>query len=115
MMANVPMSEIGTAIAGINVPAQFIVLGDTGDTPRQTLYTAVFDTRCNPSSGWNADMPTGSRHQGGNNFAFSDGHAKHYKVNLTLVDPYNLGVTTPAVVPNRYWFSADWDGTAHSP
>jgi prepilin-type N-terminal cleavage/methylation domain-containing protein/prepilin-type processing-associated H-X9-DG protein len=105
----------GRSIAGVNFPAQFIVLGDTSDTPRQTLHTACYDTRCKPSSGWNADMPTGARHQGGNNFAFSDGHAKHFKVNLTLVDPYKVGVTTPAVVTNRYWFSATWDGTAHSP
>ena len=105
----------GRSIASVNQPAQFIVLGDTGDTPRQTLYTSVFDTRCSPSSGWNSDLPTGARHQGGNNFTFSDGHAKWYKVNLTLVDPYGIGVTTPAVVPNRYWFSATWDGQAHSP
>ena len=68
-----------------------------------------------PSSGWNADMPTGARHQGGNSFAFSDGHVKWYKVNLTYVDPYNVGVTTPATCANRYWFSATWNGTDHSP
>jgi prepilin-type N-terminal cleavage/methylation domain-containing protein len=105
----------GRAIAGITFPSQFIMLGDTADTPRQTLHTASFDARCSPSSGWNADMPTGARHLGGNSFGFSDGHAKWYKINLTYVDPYNVGVTTPAVVPNRYWFSATWDGTAHSP
>ena len=105
----------GRPIAGVTFPAQFVMLGDTADTPRQTLHTAVYDTRCNPSSGWNADMPTGARHQGGNNFAFSDGHAKYFKVNLTYVDPYNVGVTTPAVLPNRYWFSATWNGTDHSP
>lgn len=105
----------GRALAGVNFPAQFIILGDTSDTPRQTLHTACYDTRCNPSSGWNADMPTGARHQGGNNFAFSDGHAKFQHLNLTYVDPYNVGVTTPAVVANRFWFSATWDGQAHSP
>ncbi|HLH78704.1 MAG TPA: DUF1559 domain-containing protein [Chthonomonas sp.] len=105
----------GRSLAAVNFPAQFIFLGDTGDTPRQTLYTAVFDPRCNPSSGWNADLPTGARHQGGNDFAFADGHVKWFKVNLTYVDPYNVGVTTPAVVPNRYWFSATWDGVSHSP
>jgi len=105
----------GRALAGVNFPAQFIMLGDTADTPRQTLHTASFDTRCSPSSGWNADMPTGARHQGGNNFGFSDGHAKFMKLNLTYVDPYNVGVTTPAVVSNRYMFSATWDGQAHSP
>jgi prepilin-type N-terminal cleavage/methylation domain-containing protein/prepilin-type processing-associated H-X9-DG protein len=100
----------GRAIAGVNFPATFITLGDTGDTPRQTLHTAVYDTRCNPSSGWNADLPTGARHMGGNTFAFADGHAKWYHLNAELVDPYGVGVTTPAVVPNRYWFSATWDG-----
>ncbi len=105
----------GRSIAAVNFPAQFIILGDSADTPRQTLHTAVYDTRCNPSSGWNSDMPTGARHNGGNNFAFADGHVKWYKVNLTYVDPYNVGVTTPAVVPNRYWFSATWDGVSHSP
>ena len=105
----------GRPIAGVNLPAQFLIMGDTADTPRQTLHTASYDTRCNPSSGWNADLPTGGRHQGGNNFAFSDGHAKYYKVNLSYVDPYNIGVSTPAVVPNRYWFSATWNGEDHSP
>jgi prepilin-type N-terminal cleavage/methylation domain-containing protein/prepilin-type processing-associated H-X9-DG protein len=105
----------GRTIAGVNFPAQFIILGDTGDTPRQTLHTAVYDTRCNPSSGWNADLPTGARHQGGNNFAFADGHVKFQHLNLAYVDPYNIGVSTPAVVTNRYWFSATWNGTDHSP
>jgi prepilin-type N-terminal cleavage/methylation domain-containing protein/prepilin-type processing-associated H-X9-DG protein len=100
----------GRAMAGVNFPASFITLGDTGDTPRQTLHTACYDTRCNPSSGWNADMPTGARHMGGNTFAFADGHAKWYHLNSNLVDPYGVGVTTPAVVPNRYWLSATWDG-----
>jgi prepilin-type N-terminal cleavage/methylation domain-containing protein/prepilin-type processing-associated H-X9-DG protein len=105
----------GRAIGSVNFPAQFLILGDSADTPRQTLHTAVYDTRCNPSSGWNADMPTGARHQGGNNFAFGDGHVKFQHLNLTYVDPYNVGVTTPAVVTNRYWFSATWDGVQHSP
>ena len=105
----------GRSLAAVNFPAQFIVLGDTADTPRQTLHTASFDTRCSPSSGWNADMPTGARHQNGNNFAFSDGHAKWFRVNLTYVDPYAVGITTPAVVNNRYYFSATWDGQKQSP
>ena len=105
----------GRTISAVNYPSQFIVMGDTGDTPRQTLYTAVYDPRTNPSSGWNSDLPSGARHQGGNNFAFADGHVKWYNVNLTYVDPYGIGVTTPAVVPNRYWFSATWDGQMHSP
>lgn len=105
----------GRAIAGVTFPAQFVVLGDTGDTPRQTLHTMSFDTRCNPSTGANSDLPNGARHQGGNNFAFADGHAKYFKVNLTLVDPYNEGITTPAVLPNRYWLSATWNGTDHAP
>jgi prepilin-type N-terminal cleavage/methylation domain-containing protein/prepilin-type processing-associated H-X9-DG protein len=106
----------GRAIAGVNLPAQFAILGDTADTPRQTLHTAVYDTRCNPSSGWNADMPTGARHGGStNNFCFSDGHVKASRINLTYVDPYNVGVTTPAVFANRYYLSATWNGTDHSP
>jgi prepilin-type N-terminal cleavage/methylation domain-containing protein/prepilin-type processing-associated H-X9-DG protein len=106
----------GRAIAGVNFPAQFAIAGDSGDTPRQTLHTAVYDTRCDPSSGWNADLPTGARHGGNiNNFAFSDGHVKGYKINLTYVDPYNVGITTPAVFPNRYYLSATWNGTDHSP
>jgi prepilin-type N-terminal cleavage/methylation domain-containing protein/prepilin-type processing-associated H-X9-DG protein len=105
----------GNSLAKVNHPAQFVVLGDTADTPRQTLHTAAYDTRCNPSSGWNADMPTGARHQGFNSFAFADGHAKSYKVNLSLVDPYNVGVSTPAVLPNRNWFKADWDGQSRVP
>ncbi len=106
----------GNALAFVNQPAQFAMLGDTGDTPRQTLHTRVYDTRCNPSSGWNADLPTGSRHGGSiNNFCFGDGHVKGFRMNLTLVDPYNDGVTTPAVFPNRYYLSATWNGTDHSP
>ena len=50
-----------------------------------------------------------------NTFAFSDGHAKFVKVILAYVDPYGVGVTTPAVLPNRNWFKADWDGTSHVP
>ena len=106
----------GRSISGVNFPTQFIALGDTGDTPRQTLHTATFDTRCTGNfNGGNADLPSGARHQGGNNFAFSDGHAKYYKFNGSFVAPYNVGVTTPAVVPNRYWLSATWDGQMHSP
>ncbi|HWD42051.1 MAG TPA: prepilin-type N-terminal cleavage/methylation domain-containing protein [Fimbriimonas sp.] len=105
----------GNPMSIMTFPAQFALVGDTADTPRQTLHTAVYDTRCNPSSGWNADMPTGGRHQGGNHFGFGDGHVKYFKVNLTYVDPYNVGVTTPATLPNRYWFSATWDGVKHSP
>jgi prepilin-type N-terminal cleavage/methylation domain-containing protein/prepilin-type processing-associated H-X9-DG protein len=105
----------GNPMSIMNFPAQFALVGDTADTPRQTLHTAVFDTRCNPSSGWNSDLPTGARHQGGNSFGFGDGHVKFFKVNLTYVDPYDVGITTPAVLPNRYWFSATWDGVQHSP
>jgi prepilin-type N-terminal cleavage/methylation domain-containing protein/prepilin-type processing-associated H-X9-DG protein len=105
----------GNPIARVRFPASFAILGDTADTPRQTLHTASYDTRCNPSSGWNADLPTGGRHSNGNSFAFADGHAKWYKVNLTYVDPYNVGVTTPAVLPNRMWLSADWDGVVSVP
>jgi prepilin-type processing-associated H-X9-DG protein len=60
-------------------------------------------------------MPTGQRHTGGNQFGFGDGHVKIFRANLTYVDPYNVGITTPAVLPNRYWFSATWDGVQHSP
>jgi prepilin-type N-terminal cleavage/methylation domain-containing protein/prepilin-type processing-associated H-X9-DG protein len=106
----------GRPISGVNFPAQFAMLGDTGDTPRQTLNTATYDPRCGAGyEGGNADLPTGARHQGGNNFAFSDGHAKFFHVNLSYVDPYNTGSTTPAVLPNRYWFSATWNGTDHAP
>jgi len=106
----------GRAISAVNFPAQFVILGDTGDTPRQTLNTATFDPRCGAGyEGGNADLPMGARHQGGNIFAFSDGHVKYFKVNLAYVDPYNVGVTTPAVLPNRYWFSATWNGTDHAP
>ena len=106
----------GRSIAVVNFPAQFPVVGDTADTPRQTLHTACYDTRCNPSSGWNADMPSGARHTGAmNNFGFSDGHVKSFRVNLTYVDPYGIGITTPATLPNRNWLSADWDGTSQVP
>ncbi len=105
----------GNPMSKVSYPAQFAMVGDTSDTPRQTLHTAVYDTRCSPSSGWNSDMPTGARHNGGNIFGFGDGHVKYFKVNLTYVDPYNIGVTTPAVLPNRYWFSATWDGAMKSP
>jgi prepilin-type N-terminal cleavage/methylation domain-containing protein/prepilin-type processing-associated H-X9-DG protein len=100
----------GNPISRVAQPATFPMLGDTGDTPRQTLHTACYDTRTNPSSGWNADMPEGARHSGGNIFAFADGHAKWYKLNPELVDPYNVGVLTPSVLPNRGWFSMDYSG-----
>jgi prepilin-type N-terminal cleavage/methylation domain-containing protein/prepilin-type processing-associated H-X9-DG protein len=100
----------GNPISRVAQPANFPVMGDTGDTPRQTLHTACYDTRTKPSSGWNADMPEGGRHSGGNNFAFADGHAKWYKLNPTLVDPYGVGVLTPSVLPNRDWFRIDYQG-----
>jgi prepilin-type N-terminal cleavage/methylation domain-containing protein/prepilin-type processing-associated H-X9-DG protein len=100
----------GNSISRVAQAATFPMLGDTGDTPRQTLHTACYDIRTSPSSGWNADMPEGGRHSGGNIFAFADGHAKWYKVNPELVDPYNVGVLTPAVLPNRGWFSIDYTG-----
>jgi len=61
-------------------------------TLRQATPTATFDTRCTGNfNGGNADLPSGARHQGGNNFAFSDGHAKYYKFNGSFVynDPKN--------------------------
>jgi prepilin-type N-terminal cleavage/methylation domain-containing protein/prepilin-type processing-associated H-X9-DG protein len=100
----------GNAIAQVVQPATFPILGDTGDTPRQTLHTACYDIRTKPSSGWNADLPTGGRHSDGNVFAFADGHARWYKVNLNLVDPYKVGVLTPEVLPHRDWFRIDYQG-----
>jgi len=100
----------GNPIAQVAQPSTFPVVGDTGDTPRQTLHTAFYDVRTKPSSGWNADMPTGGRHSGGNVFVFADGHAKWYKVNLNLVDPYGVGVLTPEVLPHREWFRIDYQG-----
>ncbi|HSB75429.1 MAG TPA: DUF1559 domain-containing protein [Terriglobales bacterium] len=100
----------GHPIAMVAQTATFPILGDTGDTPRQTLHTACYDIRTKPSSGWNADMPTGGRHSGGNNFVFADGHVKWYKVNENLVDPYGVGVTTPEVLPHRDWFRIDYQG-----
>jgi prepilin-type N-terminal cleavage/methylation domain-containing protein/prepilin-type processing-associated H-X9-DG protein len=100
----------GNATAQVAQPATFPVLGDTGDTPRQTLHTACYDVRTKPSSGWNADLPTGGRHADGNTFCFADGHAKWYRVNLNLVDPYGVGVLTPEVLPHRDWFRIDYQG-----
>lgn len=100
----------GRPLSRVAQPATFPVMGDTGDTPRQTLQTACYDTRTKPSSGWNADLPEGARHLGGNNFVFADGHAKWFKLNPTLVDPYGVGVTTPSVLPNRDWFRIDYQG-----
>jgi prepilin-type N-terminal cleavage/methylation domain-containing protein/prepilin-type processing-associated H-X9-DG protein len=91
-------------------PATFPILGDTGDTPRQTLHAACYDVRTNPSSGFNADLPSGARHASGNIFVFADGHAKWYRVNLNLVDPYQVGVLTPEVLPYRDWFRIDYEG-----
>jgi prepilin-type N-terminal cleavage/methylation domain-containing protein/prepilin-type processing-associated H-X9-DG protein len=107
--------EIGKLLPGHSLsmvaqPATFPVLGDTGDVPRQTLMTACYDTRTKPSSGFNADLPSGGRHSDGNNFVFADGHVRWYKVNLNLVDPYNVGVKTPEVLPHRDWFRIDYTG-----
>jgi len=100
----------GHAIAMVAQPSTFPLLGDTGDTPRQTLNTGCYDTRTKPSSGFNADLPTGGRHSDGNNFVFADGHVKWYRVNLNLVDPYGVGSTTPEVLPHRDWFRIDYQG-----
>jgi prepilin-type N-terminal cleavage/methylation domain-containing protein/prepilin-type processing-associated H-X9-DG protein len=113
----------GNPLSRINLPAMFPVVGDTGDTPRQLIQSDAYDPVCinggseseGPGNGANSDMPTGARHQGGNNFGFSDGHAKWFHINTTRVDPYNIGWTTPAVFPNHDWFSIDWDGTSHHP
>lgn len=101
----------GHGIAQIAQPATFPILGDTGDTPRQTLHTACYDVRTKPSSGWNADMPSGGRHSDGNNFVFADGHVKWYRVNLNLVDPYGVGMLTPELLPHRDWFRIDYQGS----
>jgi prepilin-type N-terminal cleavage/methylation domain-containing protein/prepilin-type processing-associated H-X9-DG protein len=100
----------GNPIARVAQASTFPMLGDTGDWPWQTISTAAFDTRTNPSSGINADMPQGWRHAGGNIFAFADGHARWYRYNGTLVDPYHVGALTPSVLPNRGWFSIDYSG-----
>jgi len=100
----------GNPVSRVAQPSTFPVLGDTGDTPWQTLGTYSYDTRRNPSSGLNADLPEGGRHAGGNIFAFADGHAKWYKFNPTLLDPYGVGLLTPSVLPNRAWFSIDYSG-----
>jgi prepilin-type N-terminal cleavage/methylation domain-containing protein/prepilin-type processing-associated H-X9-DG protein len=100
----------GHAIAQVAQPSTFPMMGDSADTPRQTLHTAVYDNREKPFSGWNMDMPTGGRHSNGNNFVFADGHVKWYRVNLNLVDPYGVGVTTPEVLPRRDWFRIDYQG-----
>jgi prepilin-type N-terminal cleavage/methylation domain-containing protein/prepilin-type processing-associated H-X9-DG protein len=100
----------GHPISRVAQPSTFPVLGDTGDTPRQTLHTACYDVRQKPFSGWNSDLPTGGRHSHGNNFVFADGHVKWYRVNLNLVDPYGVGVTTPEVLPNRSWYQIDYQG-----
>jgi prepilin-type N-terminal cleavage/methylation domain-containing protein/prepilin-type processing-associated H-X9-DG protein len=100
----------GHPIAMVAQPSTFPMLGDTADTPRQSLATMCYDTRTKPASGWNADLPTGGRHSGGNNFVFADGHVKWYRVNLNLVDPYGVGVTTPEVLPHRDWFRIDYQG-----
>jgi prepilin-type N-terminal cleavage/methylation domain-containing protein/prepilin-type processing-associated H-X9-DG protein len=100
----------GNPISRVAQPATFPILGDTADTPRQTLHTACYDVREKPFSGWNMDLPNGGRHSGGNAFVFADGHVKWYKANLNMVDPYGVGVTTPEVLPNRAWFSADYTG-----
>src|ERR1051326_5407593 len=39
----------GNAIARVAQAATFPILGDTGDTPRQTLHTACYDVRSKPS------------------------------------------------------------------
>lgn len=83
-------------------------MGDSGDTPRQTLWTASYDTR--PNNPENHDMPEGGRHQRGNNFVFADGHVNWYRTNLNLVDPYNVGVLTPEVLPHRDWFRIEYQG-----
>jgi len=108
-------SPVGTILPGhplsmVAQPATFPIMGDTADTPRQTLHTACYDVRTKPSSGWNADMPTGGRHSDGNTFVFADGHVKWYRVNLNLVDPYKVGVLTPEVLPHRDWFRNDYTG-----
>ena len=100
----------GNPIARIAQASTFPILGDTGDTPRQTLHTACYDNRQKPFSGWNADLPTGGRHADGNIFVFADGHARWFKANLNLVDPYGVGVLTPEVLPNRSWFQIDYQG-----
>jgi prepilin-type N-terminal cleavage/methylation domain-containing protein/prepilin-type processing-associated H-X9-DG protein len=101
----------GNAIARVAQPSTFPVVGDTGDTPRQTLRTDCYDIRTKGSLGVNADLPTGGRHSDGNVFVFADGHAKWYKVNLNLVDPYGVGILTPEVLPHHDWFRIDYQGS----
>jgi prepilin-type N-terminal cleavage/methylation domain-containing protein/prepilin-type processing-associated H-X9-DG protein len=100
----------GNPISVVAQPATFPIMGDTADTPRQTLHTACYDIREKPFSGWNTDLPNGGRHQNGNNFVFADGHVKWYRVNLNMVDPYKVGVLTPEVLPHRDWFRNDYTG-----
>jgi len=101
----------GHPVAMVAQASTFPIVGDTGDTPRQTLHTACYDVRTKTGATiYNADMPTGGRHSDGNLFVFADGHAKWYKVNLNLVDPYGVGVLTPEVLPHRDWFRIDYQG-----
>jgi prepilin-type N-terminal cleavage/methylation domain-containing protein/prepilin-type processing-associated H-X9-DG protein len=100
----------GNPISRVAQPSTFPIMCDTADTPRQTLHTACYDIREKPFSGWNTDLPNGGRHSAGNAFVFADGHVKWYKANLNMVDPYKVGVLTPEVLPNRSWFSIDYQG-----
>lgn len=100
-----PTVIAGKAIAAVQAPASCLMLGDTADTVVAGLGRG--DLNLNTGDACTAMRKTNwPRHTGGNNLVYSDGHAKQYRYNKTI-----LGDGDPSVVPDVCTYFSDYNGS----
>jgi prepilin-type processing-associated H-X9-DG protein len=110
---------VGKALAAVQAPANCILLGDTADTVVAGLGRGDLNlniaTDGNPACAAvrKANWP---RHNGGNNAAYVDGHAKFYHYNNTILPggnpdgPTTIDTNQPSVLPDVCSYFSDFDG-----
>jgi prepilin-type N-terminal cleavage/methylation domain-containing protein/prepilin-type processing-associated H-X9-DG protein len=88
-----PGVQVGREVSEVKDPSHCFLYGDTGDTPRQTLWREYM-------------VP---RHNKGNNFVFCDGHVRWLPYIATKVKD-RCGQLAPQVVPDitMYTYNGRW-------
>jgi prepilin-type N-terminal cleavage/methylation domain-containing protein/prepilin-type processing-associated H-X9-DG protein len=105
-----PTAQVGVPLASISSPAMCLMEGDTFELPRMSIqlnalrpanWPGYTDTPCE-----RAIRGSAPRHNGGNNFVFTDGHAKWYRYDGRAT---NYG--EPASVADLCMYYRDYDGS----